>query len=145
MPATVCGNAPQFYFAAMGDGGANATSPPTAPAAVYSSPVGTVQTNTALNVDFDTALPAGWTATGMWHISSGCAPGGSPCTGSQWAYYGTETGANPCTYNTGVANSGDLTSPPITIPPAPAGSPITLTYCSACTTENAPPPGNYDR
>jgi hypothetical protein len=93
----------------------------------------------ALDADFNGALPAGWTATGLWHISGACAPGGTPCAGSQWAYYGQDA---TCNFNTGTANSGILTSPPIQIPPAPPGGSVTLSYCSALQTENS---AQYDR
>jgi extracellular elastinolytic metalloproteinase len=65
-----------------------------------------------LSDDFESGL-GGWTATGLWHLAanSNCAspePGfSSPVTA---AYYGNDVN---CTYNTGGANSGTLTSPPI--------------------------------
>jgi hypothetical protein len=139
LPGAPCGSTAEFYFSAMGDQGATATLPLNAPTTVFSSPVGEIVTNTVLNVDFNGVLPAGWTANGLWHVSGSCAPTGTPCAGPQWAYYGQETG---CSYNTGVANSGTLTAPPIVIPPVPPGGSLTLTYCSALQTENT---ANYDK
>ena len=60
--------------------------------------------------EFETGA-AGWTATGLWHLvnNSTCgAPGYSSPTHS--FYYGRD---GVCNYNTGGANTGDLTSPPI--------------------------------
>ncbi|HMG21190.1 MAG TPA: hypothetical protein VK607_07745, partial [Kofleriaceae bacterium] len=53
---------------------------------------------------FETGAP-GWTATGLWHITTKRASDG---THAFW--YGQETTG---TYDTGAANSGDLTSPVI--------------------------------
>jgi hypothetical protein len=139
LPAAQCGDTPQFYFRAMSDGGATATLPGNAPTSYFSSPVGSVQTTMALDVDFNGGIPAGWSATGLWHVSGVCAPGGTPCAGSQWAYYGQDAS---CNYNTTTANSGMLTSPPVVLPPAPPGGTVTLTYCSTLQTENS---SNYDR
>jgi hypothetical protein len=139
LPPAQCSDTPQFYFQAMGDRGGSAVLPRSAPAGVFSTQVGTVQMQTALEADFNGALPAGWTATGLWHISGGCAPAGSPCAGTQWAYYGQESS---CDYNTGTTNSGLLTAPPISVPPAAPGGSVMLSYCSALQTENDP---TYDR
>lgn len=60
--------------------------------------------------DFESGS-AGWSATGLWHLTSNstCAsPGSSSGVGA--FYYGRDAG---CNYNTGTANSGTLTSPAI--------------------------------
>jgi len=46
------------------------------------------------------------------------------------------------TFDTVGTNSGSLTSPPIALTGVPAGTPVTLTFCSALQTEADP---NYDR
>jgi extracellular elastinolytic metalloproteinase len=63
-----------------------------------------------LNDTFETGA-AGWTATGLWHLvnNTRCAtPGSSSPTHA--FYYGQDA---TCNYNTGVANTGTLTSPAI--------------------------------
>lgn len=64
-----------------------------------------------LSDEFEFAA-VGWTTTGLWHLanSSSCAaPGFSSPTHA--FYYGKDT---TCNYSTGGANTGTLTSPPIT-------------------------------
>jgi hypothetical protein len=138
LPGALCGSTPQFYFTALGDGGANAASPPNAPTNVYSTAVGTVATNNVATIDFNSAFPAGWVASGLWHMSSSCPPTGTACAGTSAAYYGQDTN---CTFNTGVTNSGTLTSPSIALPSVPPGGQISLSFCSALVTENL---GGYD-
>jgi hypothetical protein len=60
---------------------------------------------------------SGWTATGLWHVTSRRAAGGL----RSW-WYGQEASGN---YATGARNSGALTSPPVTLPP---GAPATLEW-----------------
>ena len=71
---------------------------------------------------------ANWSATGLWHLESDtdiCAAQVAPFPdGSHCAYYGV---AGACTYETGVANSGELTLlAPIAIP---AGVPSVRLHC----------------
>ncbi len=135
LPALSCGNTAQYYFSAQGDQGAIVTRPQAAPASYFSAPVGTVGNATLMDVDFDTAIPAGWSATGLWQVTGQCPPPGTPCAGTQAAYYGVTTGSQ-CTYDTGVTNSGLLTAPPLVLPSVPAGGAITLSFCYALQTEN---------
>lgn len=71
--------------------------------------------------DFSDATGAlsldGFTATGLWHTTSSEAIGAAlpDHSASNIAYYGQDLTGD---YNTGVANSGNLTSAPITIQPA---------------------------
>ncbi|MFN0131641.1 MAG: S8 family serine peptidase, partial [Phycisphaerales bacterium] len=136
LPAFACADTPQFYFTAMGSGGATASLPGNAPAGFLSATVGTLATTTVTQIDLDTTLPAGWSATGLWHLTASCPPGGTTCAGPRAAYYGQDA---TCTYNTGVANSGTLTSASIALPAVPPGGSITMTYCSALVTENLSP------
>jgi hypothetical protein len=70
----------------------------------------------------------GWTATGLWHIAGATTCSNSFSPTHSW-YYGTNS---TCTYNTGVANSGDLVSPVFVVP---AGG--TLTFQSWEQTESS--------
>ncbi len=78
-----------------------------------------------LDVDFESGLPAGWTATGIFQITGGCAVN-PVCDGSAWAYAGS-------TVTCGYANNqlGELISPPIALAPTTA----TLRYCTMVDTE----------
>ncbi len=84
----------------------------TAPRSIQIQPVtppsGLVLT-APLSADFETE-PSDWTAEGLWHWSNDPARAHSG-TGSWW--YGLSADA---TYETGDANRGSLTSPPIDIP-----------------------------
>ncbi|MDZ7848274.1 MAG: HYR domain-containing protein [Owenweeksia sp.] len=62
--------------------------------------------------DFENGLPGSWTASGLWHASTGCGPAGAP-NPSHWAYFG-ESG--DCDYATGQHEAGSLISPSIHIP-----------------------------
>jgi len=132
LPALSCGNTPQYYFTTQTSGASTVSFPSSAPASFFSSSVGTISTSTLLQVDFDTTLPPGWAASGLWHITGSCAPSGTPCAGVQAAYYGQDAS---CNFDTGAANTGSLTSPAIIVPPVPAGGSVTLSFCSALQTE----------
>src|SRR5204862_5099770 len=121
-----------FYFSAQGNGGASAYSPANAPASYYTTQVGTTSNTTVYTQSFEGGLPAGWTTSGLWHIGSTCLPGGT-CDGTQWAYYGQDA---TCTYDTGAANTGQLTAASIALPAVPPGGTVMLTYCSAKQSEN---------
>ncbi len=60
----------------------------------------------------------GWTATGLWHVENASGNCTNAYSGTSSWYYGKTAGA--CDYDTGIANSGTLTSPTIALP---AGSP----------------------
>ncbi len=92
--------------------------------------------------DFEagTSLPAGWTATGLWHVTSSCTAG-SPVDPSNWAYYGNDA---QCDFDfpSGVANDGNLTSPMINIPTAAQDAELRFWYIYDG--ENGTPPTGYD-
>jgi hypothetical protein len=132
LPALSCSSTPQFYFTAQASGGQTFSFPSTAPASSFASAVGATTNTTLLQVDFDAALPPGWNATGLWHISGSCFPSGAPCAGTQAAYYGQDA---TCNFDTGAANTGTLTSPAILLPTLPPGGNISLSYCSALLSE----------
>ncbi len=86
--------------------------------------------------DFE-AGATGWTGTGLWHLAdnSSCAsPGFSSPTHA--FYYGRDA---TCNYNTGAANTGDLTSPPI--PGISSSSALTFDYFRRVESFN----GSFDR
>ena len=56
---------------------------------------------------------SGWTASGLWHLADGSSAYPNSTSGVSSWWYGQETTGN---YNTGVANSGDLTSQVVYIP-----------------------------
>jgi hypothetical protein len=66
----------------------------------------------------------GFTATGLWHRSNDCS------ARSTDFYYGQD---GICTFDTGVTNSGTLTSPPISL--AGLGASLTLSFSYLLTTE----------
>jgi len=84
--------------------------------------VGSPTSATLLSANFE-AGAAGFTATGLWHLESGCRAvlgGHSPVT---TFYYGR---VGFCNYDTGITNSGILTSPEIGL--GSAATPITLSF-----------------
>jgi hypothetical protein len=99
--------------------------------------IGEYVTETVFSEDFESGLPAGWTTTGLWHVTGECVVD-PPCNGVQWAYYGQDT---TCDYETGGTNEGSLTSAPITLPTLPVGGDIELTYCYNLETESS---SSYD-
>jgi len=134
VPAASCGDTPQFYFSAQGDGGATVSLPAGAPGTTLSMAVGNQTTTSVMDADFAAGvLPPGWTMGGLWHIGGTCAPGGS-CDPAPSLYYGQDS---TCTFNTGVANAGNVTSAPVALPAVPAGGVVTLSYCSAKVSENS--------
>lgn len=73
---------------------------------------------------FEAGLPAGWSATGLWHVTMACG-GGAACDGNPVAFYGVDA---TCTFDTGRETSGALALPPMSLP-AEAQSAF-LRYCS---------------
>jgi predicted outer membrane repeat protein len=97
------------------------------------------QDETILFSDFESgALPAQWSATGLWHITDQCASG-VPCDGLNWAYFGID---GSCDFDTGVVESGILTAPSVYIPPA--ASRAVLSYCSNYDGDRGIAPDGFD-
>ncbi|CAG0952871.1 Ycf48-like protein [Phycisphaerales bacterium] len=132
LPGFACGDSPQFYVTATGAGGTTVTLPTNAPTGAYTMRVGVFQTGYLLETEFAGGLPAGWSTTGLWHASSGCAPPGSCGAGAPRMYFGQEAA---CNFNTGARAAGILRTPNITLPTLQPGQNITLTFCSALDTE----------
>jgi photosystem II stability/assembly factor-like uncharacterized protein len=135
LPGMGCSAQPQFYFSAQGSGGAQIFLPNNAPTAVLTTRVGTFDPAAPiLDVGFESGLPAGWTATGLWHVTSACAPPAGTCGSGGRAYYGLDA---TCTFNTGATTAGSLISAPITLPSLLPGQHLTLKYCHGLDTQNA--------
>jgi len=128
LPATYCGATPEFYIRAESDIGTLVTNPSTAPLMVHSAQVGFNDFSSIMTEDFEAGAPVGWTFTGLWHVNADCvvSPECGTANGNGWAYYGQPSPI--CNYDTGVTNSGSMTTSPIALP---AGETIILTYCSA--------------
>ena len=134
LPGQSCTDEPEYYFSAQGTGGALVTLPSDAPTGLFSLNVGVLTQATSNLASFEGGLPAGWTATGLWNITSTLCGNGVPCDGTSIAYYGQ---TSSCTFATGTTpNSGSLTSPLILVPTVPAGGSVFLDYCSSLVTEN---------
>jgi len=132
LPAFSCDVDLAFYVSAEGVETGLRTTPPNAPANLFTPDVGTLQNLTIFTEGFGSVdLSEGWTATGLWNITDQC--GSDACEGSLFAYYGQ---TSTCTYNTGSTTTGSLMSPEITLPALEQGGSITLTYCSRRTTES---------
>jgi hypothetical protein len=131
LPAPSCGDAPQMYFSAQGSGGATVMLPAGAPGSLLNIQVGETQTIVPLDESFESGvLPAGWSATGLWNVTTQCSSAGAgQCydSGNASAYYGI---TGQCNFSTGGVHSGVLTSPPVTLPEVAPGGEIRLTYCS---------------
>ncbi|MBN2445698.1 MAG: choice-of-anchor J domain-containing protein, partial [Phycisphaerae bacterium] len=81
LPAAYCGETPEFYVSAQGDGGSTVASPLSAPATVYSAVVGNLVT--IIDDNFETDM--GWTA-----VNGGATSGdwqrGVPVNDNTWSY-----------------------------------------------------------
>ena len=75
VPAANCGDLPEFFFSA-GDAVAGTTVflPSPGPASPFSYQIGEIATTTELAADFESGLPGGWVATGLWNLTSACSP-----------------------------------------------------------------------
>jgi len=134
LPPTACGSEVEYYFSASGTMTGIETSPSGAPGSFYSAPAGTLSSKTLLSANFEAGLPAGWSTTGLWHVTGSCTQ--SPaCNGSQWAYFGLDT---PCSYkNVSMSRVfGSLTAPTISLPSIGTNERLVLTFCSSLGREN---------
>jgi subtilisin family serine protease len=136
LPVPSCGDYAEFYVEVHGDGGSIRRSPASAPQSTYTALVGHFETTEVFYRDFAAGLPAGWTQTGLWHVTNACSVGGSCAPGPQYSYYGQSSGPNACTFNTGAANSGAMHSEQVTFPNISQGESITLRFCYNLETEN---------
>jgi V8-like Glu-specific endopeptidase len=129
IPPLMCGQNVSFYLHATTESGGTVTHPWDAPDSQFILLVGTLEGVILLNEDFSGGIPADWTATGLWHASSGaCAPGGD-CAEGDMVYFGQE---GSCDYDTGDTEFGLLSTPPL----SPDGDEITLRFCAALNAED---------
>ncbi len=133
-PPIPCPSSVNFYFEASTTTGETHRDPPNAPNSFYNAYVGTLQQTTVFETSFN-SLPQGWSASGLWHITSACSSGTS-CDGGTFAYYGLDAS---CTFNTGSSNSGSLSSNPLALPALPAGGSVSLEFCYSLQTEQLEP------
>ncbi len=78
-----------------------------------------------LDESFEAGLPASWFSSGLWHVTTQCAPLNA-CDGVSHAYFGQD---GVCTFDTGASESGVLVSPTITLQPSLLSA--ELSFCSA--------------
>ncbi len=130
-PPLLCSDTPRFYLSAQPVEGAMVRLPASAPASAFSTRVGVSEIGTLLATDFTAGLPAGWSATGLWHITTACAPAGT-CDSGNTAYFGQDA---TCNFNLPTRASGVLRSPSLTLPVLQTGENILLKFCSALDTE----------
>jgi V8-like Glu-specific endopeptidase len=126
-PAQECGEPIDYYFTVEDTSGGTTSFPIGGANDPLTTFAGNgILVNELLTAGFESGLPSGWSATGLWGVTSQCAPA-SPCEGSQFAYYGS---TSTCSYQTGSSrNMGSLTTPSIDIPQIPAGGAATLSFC----------------
>lgn len=136
-PPMLCDEAPRFYVSARGTSGTEIRLPANAPASTFTTPIGNRQNSELLSTDFTSGLPAGWSTTGLWHITTACAPPGT-CDSGNVAYFGQDS---TCNFNLPARTSGILRSPNLTLPTLQQGENISLSFCSALDTEY--PDGAY--
>ena len=91
-----------------------------------------------LTATFDAGLPANWSATGLWHVTSTCVSG-VQCDPPPWAYFGID---GACNFETGSAVSGVLTAPALTLPNSVTTA--RLRYCSNYDGDRGSAPNGFD-
>lgn len=132
-PAAPCDTRIRYSFSARDSAGNEFFDPPGWPHSGFLTiAAAEFRTMVLLDESFEAGLPAGWSATGLWHATSACAPT-PPCDGTMFAYYGQD---GVCHYQTGARNQGGLLSPPVMIPSVSPHGRVTLSFCTILTTES---------
>ena len=134
VPRLLCEDAPSLFVSAQAEVGGARYWPMPGPQSPHPISVGAIEPVELFFEDFEAGLPAGWIATGLWHVTGACA-GPPVCDGGSWAYYGRDA---TCTYNNGARNFGSLFSPSIGVPAIPAGGTAVLSFCQTLMTEDEP-------
>jgi hypothetical protein len=88
--------------------------------------------------DFNAGLPAGWSATGLWHVTSNCDQGGG-CDAPGWAYFGEDVS---CSFETGAIEFGTLSVDAGAIPLSVNAA--YLEYCSLYDGDRGAAPDGFD-
>lgn len=68
-------------------------------------------------------LPPGWTAAGLWHVTTNCA---GFCGNDPFLYFGID---GPCNYDAGFGHNHSTFSPWIALPAKPQGKLLKLELC----------------
>src|SRR5690606_33455549 len=105
-PPMSCGTTVEYYFEIESMSGQSYYGPLGAPETTFTASVANIQVEHLVDEGFAAGVPADWSATGLWHVTSACTVAGA-CQ-PQWAYYGLD---GACDYDSG-ATSGELTSAP---------------------------------
>lgn len=130
LPMFSCDDVVNFYFEAVSDQGTVVYSPLGAPSDNYEIFVGTIIAKTIMEESFDDGIPNGWSASGLWNVTTTCLPSGD-CDGGATAYFGL---TSSCNYDNGDTVSGSLTTPTISLD-GYVGD-FVLSFCSALETED---------
>ncbi|HPF41682.1 MAG TPA: hypothetical protein P5081_22770 [Phycisphaerae bacterium] len=139
LPAPSCGDSARYYFTALSMSGTPVSLPveATTTNTYFLANVGFEEINTYLETDFESGLPGGWTADGLWNVGASCSgvPNGncSGSDGSSVAYFGQP---GTCNYDTGLHEDASITTPAIALPAL--SEQILLTYCSALERHSLP-------
>jgi subtilisin family serine protease len=134
LPATSCGDEPEFYVSVEGVTTGVKTWPKDAPATLLEFSVGELETNYQAITGFNNGLPQGWSADGFWHVSDLCNVGDS-CDGGTYAYFGKD--AN-CRFNNGQTKAFGTLKSTLTLPDVPPAGSLSFEYCWTLQTENKP-------
>ncbi|MFM9957082.1 MAG: S8 family serine peptidase [Phycisphaerales bacterium] len=128
LPRFACSDTPDFYVEVGGVASGTVTAPlGGASAAPVALQVGTLGETVLFSEDFEAGLPAGWSATGLWHVTGACVQG-TPCDGVNWAYFGADA---TCTYGPPLSGrqQGLLTLPTLALPTIGVGESLAVRYC----------------
>ncbi len=123
LPPCDCGAEAEYYVSAEGHLGGIVYLPDTAPAVAFTPQVGKAVTVNIIDENFNAGLPVGWSATGLWNVTSSCPVAPANCSSGQWAYFGQ---TSTCNYETGAVANGNL-SVDVAIPDTLTAE---LRYCS---------------
>ena len=130
-PGFACGDSVQWHLAADSTAGSTVTLPLDAPDTQFHLPIGDLVETVILSTDFDGGLPAGWSASGLWHTATTACAGGGGCGAGSVMYFGQD---GDCDYDTGSGVSGSLSSPAVSLDGI--AGPYELSFCSHLQTED---------
>lgn len=137
LPVGQCLDQIEYYVEAVGTLSGTQRLPfdpqdPNQPTPYFSTTVGYEFAETLLVEGFESGIPETWTATGLWHATSSCAPLDERCEGAQFAYYGND---ESCNYESALFSQGSLFLPTMQFDVVPFGTSIELQFCQTLDTE----------
>ncbi|MFN0137914.1 MAG: hypothetical protein ACKVS9_17565 [Phycisphaerae bacterium] len=137
LPLGECLDEIDYYVEAVGTQSGSQRLPydpqdPNLPTPYFSTTVGYEFAETLLVEGFENGIPEAWTANGLWHATSACAPFDERCEGAQFAYYGND---ELCDHTSDVFTQGSLFLPTMTFDSVPFGTSIELQFCQTLETE----------